>query len=476
MSKIIDRAGSGIPITPVENDVNLDSLHGINQVIAGATHTVDITDQGDTLEFTNAGAVAVTLDSIATIQGAAHTSDFHVILIATNAATVATITPNGANSFNTGAATIVLTVDEYVILETDSTGLVWNIINSSNARSVGGLTADQFLRSDADDTTTGNITISKATPSLVIKCANEATEATILAFQDETGISRAFIYRPAGVDFLRIDARDSLGASQASLLITEAGKVNVSTGTFQIAGVDVTSTAAELSILDGVTSTAAELNILDGVTSTTAELNITDGDAADSSVTIVDADQLIVNDGGVMKQTAVTDLTTYLTSTFNVSRMVRETAQATTSGTSKSWSSLPSWIKKIDVIFDYVSQSTASAQIYIQIGTGGVATTTGYISNDIIAYDTGDIITNVSATSYYIAALTNNASRLSGAITLYNITGNTWIASGSLVDQIDDESHTIAGRIDIAGTLDFVSIGTTGTAFDNGQANIEYEG
>ena len=39
----------------------------------------------------------------------------------------------------------------------------------------------------------------------------------------------------------------------------------------------VTATAAELNILDGVTSTATELNILDGVTSTTAELNLLDG-------------------------------------------------------------------------------------------------------------------------------------------------------------------------------------------------------
>jgi len=39
----------------------------------------------------------------------------------------------------------------------------------------------------------------------------------------------------------------------------------------------VTSTAAELNILDGVTATTAELNIMDGVTSTTAELNILDG-------------------------------------------------------------------------------------------------------------------------------------------------------------------------------------------------------
>jgi len=42
-------------------------------------------------------------------------------------------------------------------------------------------------------------------------------------------------------------------------------------------GTDISATAAEINILDGVTSTTAELNILDGVTSTTAELNILDG-------------------------------------------------------------------------------------------------------------------------------------------------------------------------------------------------------
>ena len=48
-------------------------------------------------------------------------------------------------------------------------------------------------------------------------------------------------------------------------------------GSLAIAGTLVTSTAAELNILDGVTATTAELNILDGVTATTAELNILDG-------------------------------------------------------------------------------------------------------------------------------------------------------------------------------------------------------
>ena len=40
---------------------------------------------------------------------------------------------------------------------------------------------------------------------------------------------------------------------------------------------DITATAAEINILDGVTANATELNILDGVTATTAELNYVDG-------------------------------------------------------------------------------------------------------------------------------------------------------------------------------------------------------
>ena len=73
----------------------------------------------------------------------------------------------------------------------------------------------------------------------------------------------------------------------------------------------ITSTPEELNILDGVTSTAAELNILDGVTSTAAELNIMDGDTTASSTTIADADRVVVNDNGTMKQVAVTDLSAY---------------------------------------------------------------------------------------------------------------------------------------------------------------------
>ncbi|MBM54210.1 MAG: hypothetical protein CMB36_04180 [Euryarchaeota archaeon] len=53
-----------------------------------------------------------------------------------------------------------------------------------------------------------------------------------------------------------------------------SGEVNATT--LQIAGTAITSTAAELNILDGVTASTAEINILDGVTSTATEINYVD--------------------------------------------------------------------------------------------------------------------------------------------------------------------------------------------------------
>jgi hypothetical protein len=78
--------------------------------------------------------------------------------------------------------------------------------------------------------------------------------------------------------------------------------------------VAITATATEVNILDGVTSTTAELNILDGVTATATELNIMDGGTSASSTTLVDADRVVTNDAGTMKQVALSDVKTYLSS------------------------------------------------------------------------------------------------------------------------------------------------------------------
>lgn len=81
---------------------------------------------------------------------------------------------------------------------------------------------------------------------------------------------------------------------------TTAIAPNLTEGSWSVGGTNITATAAELNTLDGVTATAAELNILDGDTTATA-------------TTVVDADRVVMNDGGTMKQVAVTDLATYFT-------------------------------------------------------------------------------------------------------------------------------------------------------------------
>ena len=78
---------------------------------------------------------------------------------------------------------------------------------------------------------------------------------------------------------------DAAGVTKAAIdtsgNVTAAGTATfgstVKTTGLILGSTAVTSTAAELNILDGVTSTTAELNILDGVTSTAAELNVLDG-------------------------------------------------------------------------------------------------------------------------------------------------------------------------------------------------------
>ena len=94
--------------------------------------------------------------------------------------------------------------------------------------------------------------------------------------------------------------------------VEDNGTFNVAANKLAINGTAITSTAAELNILDGVTSTAAELNILDGVTATASELNLLDGGTSvGSSITLADSDGFVVNDGGTMKTIPASDISTY---------------------------------------------------------------------------------------------------------------------------------------------------------------------
>jgi hypothetical protein len=105
-----------------------------------------------------------------------------------------------------------------------------------------------------------------------------------------------------GRDFEIGNGKDVLlkfsGGGSSSATVTDVyanlAVTKIDATTLAIGGTNVTSTAAELNILDGVTATNTELNLLDGVTATTDELNFVDttaGTVAASKAIVVDANK-----------------------------------------------------------------------------------------------------------------------------------------------------------------------------------------
>ena len=80
----------------------------------------------------------------------------------------------------------------------------------------------------------------------------------------------------------------------------------------------VSATATELNLLDGVSGLVqADFTKLAAVDATAAEINILDGDTGASTVTLADADRIVVNDDGTMKQVALTAFETYFESVLD---------------------------------------------------------------------------------------------------------------------------------------------------------------
>ena len=149
------------------------------------------------------------------------------------------------------------------------------------------------------------------------------------------------------------------------------------------------------------------------------------------------------------------------------------TAVASTSGTSIDFTSIPSWVKTITVMFNGVSVSGTS-NLLIQIGTSSGVEATGYLSgaSNYVAY--------TSFTTGFGAVRNNSAGSIwAGAVVLTNITGNAWVSSGNLDDSsAGAQLMNSAGSKTLSATLDRVRITTVnGTdTFDAGTLNILYEG
>ena len=153
-------------------------------------------------------------------------------------------------------------------------------------------------------------------------------------------------------------------------------------------------------------------------------------------------------------------------------RITLGTAVASTSGTSIDFTGIPSWVKRITVMLSGVSTSGTSLVI-VQLGTGGVATTSGYTGGVSQSATYSNLTTGLGTNGNNGAADVRN-----GMVTIANISGNNWLSTSVIFLATTAFGGFGSGTIALAGVLNLVRITTVnGTdTFDAGSINILYEG
>lgn len=150
------------------------------------------------------------------------------------------------------------------------------------------------------------------------------------------------------------------------------------------------------------------------------------------------------------------------------------TSIATTSGTSKDFTNIPSWVKRITLMFNGVSTNGTSNEL-IQIGSGSV-TTTGYVSSAALAA-AGGATTGATYTSGYGIPFASASNLLYGIMSINLLGSNIYVASYCVATSTTGATVTGGGAVTLSGALDRVRITTVnGTdTFDAGSINILYE-
>ena len=260
----------------------------------------------------------------------------------------------------------------------------------------------------------------------------------------------------------------------AATTIDMNGNVDIS-GTLTIGGADISE---------------AELEILDGATITTTELNILDGDTTASSTTVADADRVVFNDAGTMKQVAVTDLAAYFDDEITAMPNLVTTA-ATTVGALNS-GSITSGFGTIDTgsstitttglisggsldIDDVIINGTTighTDDTDLMTVASGLLTVAGEVS--MTTLDIGG--TNVTATAAELNYSDTGASV--GTVVASKVVtadANKDVASFrniTLTGELDAGSLDVSGDADIDGTLEADAITVGGTALNTVIAGV----
>jgi hypothetical protein len=163
-----------------------------------------------------------------------------------------------------------------------------------------------------------------------------------------------------------------------------------------------------------------------------------------------------------------------VTPTMLTQPLTLATAQATTSGTSFDFTGIPSWVRRITVMFGGVS-TDGTSNIAIRLGTSGGFVGSGYLGVGSNLAASPSFANN--DTGFRVSAVNSAASVWHGNAVLTNVTNNVWTISGALGRSDAEAIGLFAGSVDAGGQVDRVRVTTlAGNTFDAGNVNIMYEG
>ena len=245
-----DVTGNADTATLAADATTLATPRAINGVDFDGSAAITVTAAAGTLSGATLKSTVVTssLTSVGALNSGSITSGFGTIDNGASAITTTGLISGGSLDIDN------VLINGTTIGHTDDTDLI--TLANGQVTIAGGLTV-------TGTTTTNNVeTVSTSSGVIFEGTAADGHDATLLSV---VAASDKTYTLPNVTGYVGLFAADP-GTTTIS---STPAELNILDG--------VTSTAAELNILDGVTSTAAELNILDGVTSTAAELNALDG-------------------------------------------------------------------------------------------------------------------------------------------------------------------------------------------------------
>jgi len=148
-----------------------------------------------------------------------------------------------------------------------------------------------------------------------------------------------------------------------------------------------------------------------------------------------------------------------------------DTTKPSTSGTTVDFTGIPSWVKRVTVMFSGVSTGGSSALI-VQLGTSGGFVSTGYISGSETGTGSSSITSGLACGR---TGVVTASSTYYGFLEIVTLGSNVWVSSGNTWDA--SVCYTNAGGVTLGGTLTQVRVTTVSAdTFDAGSINILYEG